>query len=161
MKIKWRKKTKQPKTFRFCSLFVITYEAMERRFHIPKQLVMGSRPVMRVRVASSSRQFSKSNMFQSGLIRAVSKCCYAEWSLTQHEHHHVTRIMSLRPDGVWEKLCCIAVSSLLVLYLNVCSMYPLSVIYSCKLRKYFLSTRQLNPQNVNTSGESRSVLIHE
>lgn len=149
MKIKWRKK-KNP--FLLCSLFVITYEVMAwvqvthpQTARYGEQTCHACQPSLLIK--------SKSNMFQSGLIRAVSKCCYAEWSLTQHEHHHATRIMSLRPDGLWEELCCVAVISLLVLYLNACTTCPLSVIYRCKLRRYLFSvaTRRLNPKNVNIS----------
>lgn len=52
--------------------------------------------------------------------------------------------MSLRPDGVWEKLCCVAVICLLVLYLNVCTTCPLSVIYRCKLQRYPFSLKDKN-----------------
>lgn len=114
MKIKWRQK-------KFLVVFFVCHQiwsdGVSSAPTFSNNLFEGSWPVMHVKLASSSRQFGKSNIFPSGLIRAVSKCCYAEWSLTQHEHHHVTRIMSLRPDGAWGKLCCVAVISLLVLYL--------------------------------------------
>lgn len=146
MKIKWRQK-------KFSVVFFVCHhiwsDGVSSAPTFSNNLFEGSWPVMHVKLASSSRQFSKSNIFPSGLIRAVSKCCYAEWwTPSCYTHNELEARWSV---GETLLRCCYFTACAIFKCVHNVSPFCNFQVQIPEISFLFAATRWLNPKNVNIS----------